>query len=104
MELAAKLYQKHNHKKVLCVARNFIESPHINPTIYDIPVSSMRRSGVETPVQNFKNTAVGVNLGILFGQKIERTSNWDNSRRLENSIMGYFCAVKFHNYAFVKEA
>jgi len=40
---------------------------------------------------------VGVNLGILFSQDLPRTETWDVNKNLDESIMGFFIALKFHS-------
>jgi len=68
------------------------------PVLYDIPLGSIHRSGYQTPISQNEGLRVGVNLGILFGQDIPRASAYN----IENSIMGFFVALKFHNHNTLK--
>lgn len=102
--LAKNIFVRKHHKKVICVAQNFLETTRKDPIIYDIPLSSVRKSWVETHINYpYEELKVGVNIGILFGEDFRRTNAWDKNRRLENSIMGYFIALKFHNYTLLQQ-
>ena len=79
-------------KKVICAMAKPASSV---PILYDMPLSSMQKSGQNTPIGESENLKVGVNLGVLFGSDINRSAlNSDFSK----SILGYFVALKFHNH------
>ena len=103
-KLAANLFVKKHHKKVICVAKNYIETTVENPIIYDVPLSSVRKSGIDLLVAPHENLRVGINLGVFFGKELKRTNAWDRQRRLDESILGYFVALKFHNHDAFKRA
>lgn len=61
-------------------------------------MSSLRRSGSETTMAPHDQLTVGVNLAIIFKDDIPRTNQWDSSRIINKNIMGYFIAIKFHEF------
>ena len=79
-KLAQNLFKKELHSKVICVSQNFLPQKTEYPELYDIPVSSLARSGSAVPISAHENLKCGVELGIVFNEDLGRTSQWSREK------------------------